>query len=138
MINDEEVRNFVTSIFRAEERGDVDYMLSQYVDTFKWGPERRDKASRRNVLNERLKRWPFRSLTVSDIRIVHSDVPDKVTAHFEVRFFYRDPASGQSDSGHFRNGWEISKTSGALQIVSAESIAHRDSPKPSITPTRGP
>jgi hypothetical protein len=138
MIDDEEVRNFVTSIFRAEERGDIEYMLSQYVDSFKWGPERRDKASRRNELNERLKRWPLRSFTVNDIRVVHSDIPDKVTAHFEVRFLYRDPASGQSDSGHFSNEWVISKTSGALKIFSAKSIGHRDTPAPSITPTRGP
>jgi TIR domain len=130
MIDDEEVRNFVTSIFRAEELGDVEYMLSQYADSFKWGPEQRDKASRRNEFNKRLKRWPVRSFTVSDIRVVHSDTPDEVTAHFEVRFFHRDPASGQSDSGHFSYEWAISKTSGALKIFSAKRIAHRDSPKP--------
>jgi TIR domain len=138
LINDEDVRDFVTRFFRAEEQGDVEYMLSQYGDAFRWGPEGRDKASRRNALNERLKRWPSRSYTVGDIRVVHSDVPNEVTAHFEVRFFYRDPASVQSDSGHFSYEWAISKTSGALKIFSAKRIAHRDSSKPSITPTRGP
>jgi hypothetical protein len=138
MISDEEVRNFVTSFYLAEERGDVDYMLSQYGDSFKWGPERRDKASRRNELNELLKRWPVRSFTVGDIRIVHSAIPDEVTAYFDARFVYRDPASGRSDSGQVSNEWGISKTSGALIIFSAKSIGHRDSPAPSITPTRGP
>jgi TIR domain-containing protein len=91
MISDEEVRNFITSFFRAEERGDVEYMLSQYGDSFRWGPERRDKTSRRNQLNEFLKRWPVRSFAVGDIRVVHSDIPDRVTAYFEYRFSYRDP-----------------------------------------------
>ena len=138
MINDEEVRNFVTSFYRAEERGDVDYMLSQYVDSFKWGPERRDKASHRNELNERLKRWPVRSFSVGDVRVEHSATPDKVTAYFEYRFFYRDPASGRSDSGRTSQEWGISKSSGALKIVSARATGHHDSPTPSITPARGP
>jgi len=86
MINDEEVRNFVTSFFRAEERGDAEYMLSQYVDWFRWGPQQ-DKAARRVWLKDFFKKWPVRSFAVGDIRVVHSDVPDMVTAYFEYRFF---------------------------------------------------
>ena len=136
MIHDEEVRNFVTSFYRAEQRGDIDYMLSQHDDSF-WGP-RRDKASRRNELNKLLKRWPVHSFTVGPIRVAHSDAPDRVTAYFEERFFYRDPASGRSDSGHVSHEWVISKTSGALKIVSGKRTAHRDLPTPSITPARKP
>jgi TIR domain-containing protein len=138
MINDEEVRDFVTSFFRAEERGDVEYMLSQYGDAFRWGPERSDKASRRNQLNEFFRQWPVRSFAVGDIRVVHSDTPDRVTAYFEYRFSYRDPASGRSDSGRPSQEWVISKTSGALKIVSRKPTAHRDAPTPSTTPTREP
>jgi TIR domain-containing protein/polyglycine hydrolase-like protein len=138
MINDEEVRNFVASHYRAEERGDVDYLLSQYDDSFKWGREQRDKASQRNELNEFLKRWPVHSFSVGDIRVVHSDIPDRVTAYFEYRFFYRDPASSRSDSGRISQEWVISKTSGALKIVSGRSTSHRDSPAPSPLPTGSP
>jgi hypothetical protein len=138
MIDDEEVRSFVTSFYRAEERGDVDYMLSQYGDSFKWGPERRDRTFHRNQLNEFLKRWPVISFTVGDIRVVHSAIPDRVTAHFEYRFLYKDPTSGQSKSGRTSVEWGISKTSGALKIVSARATTYYDSPTPSITPARGP
>jgi hypothetical protein len=138
MINDEDVRNFVTSFFRAEERGDVEYMLSQYTDSFKWGPERSDKASRRDQLNEFLKQWPTRSFAVGDIRVVHSDIPDRVTAYLEYRFSYRDPTSGRTDSGRPSQEWVISKTSGTLKIVSRKPIVHRDAPTPSTTPARGP
>jgi TIR domain/YARHG domain len=138
VINDDEVRDFVTSFYRADERGDVEYMLSQYIDSFKWGPERSDKALHRNELNERLKRWPVRSYTVADIRVEHSDISDRVTAYFEVRFFNRNPASGRSDSGHVSHEWVISKTSGALKIFSSKSTVHPDSPAPSIAPARGP
>jgi len=138
MINDEEVRNFITSFFHAEERWDVEYMLSQYGDSFRWGPERRDKASRRGQLNEFLKHWPVRSFAVGDIRVVHSDTPDRVTAYFEYRFSYRDPASGRSDSGRPHAEWEISKASGALKIVSRKPTARRDAPTPSITPQGEP
>src|SRR5215831_943578 len=138
MINDEEGRNFITSFFHAEERWDVEYMLSQYGDSFRWGPERRDKASRRGQLNEFLKHWPVRSFAVGDIRVVHSDTPDRVTAYFEYRFSYRDPASGRSDSGRPRAEWEISKASGALKIVSRKPTARRDAPTPSITPQGEP
>jgi len=132
VINDEEVRNFIASFFLAEERGDIDYMLSQYGDAFRWGPERRDKASRRDHLNEFFKQWPARSFAVGDIRVVHSDTPDKVTAYFEYRFSYRDPASGRSDSGRPSQEWVISKTSGALKIVSRKPTGHRDLPTPSL------
>jgi hypothetical protein len=138
MINDEEVRNFITSFFHAEERGDVEYMVSQYGDAFRWGPDRSDKASRRNQLNEFLRQWPVRSFAVGDIRVVHSDTSDRVTAYFEYRFSYRDPASGRSDSGHPSQEWVISKTSGTLKIVLRKSNAHRDLPMPSITPARRP
>ena len=138
MINDEEVRNFVTSFFHAEERGDVEYMLSQYGDAFRWGPERSDKASRRNQLSEFFTQWPVRSFAVGDIRVVHSDSPDRVTAAFEYRFSYRDPASGRSDSGHPSQEWIISKTSGALKIVSRKPTAHRDAPTPSATSAPNP
>jgi hypothetical protein len=137
-INDEEVRNFITSFFRAEERGDGEYMLSQYGDSFRWGPERSDKASRRDQLNEFLKQWPTRSFAVGDIRVVHSDIPDRVTAYFEYRFSYRDPTSGRTDSGRPSQEWVISKTSGTLKIVSRKPTAHRDTPIPSTTPARGP
>ncbi|MGH7984350.1 MAG: TIR domain-containing protein [Candidatus Udaeobacter sp.] len=138
MINDEEVRNFVTSHFHAEERGDIDYMLSQYIDSFRWGPERRDKASRRNQFNEFLKRWPVVSFNVGDVRVEHSANPDRVTADFEYQFVYRNPTSGRSDSGRTKMEWVISKTSGALKIVSSRETREHDSPTPSITPARGP
>jgi len=138
VINDEEVRNFIASFFLAEERGDIDYMLSQYGDAFRWGPERRDKASRRDQLNELFKQWPVRSFAVGDIRVEHSDIPDRVTVYFEYRFSYRDPASGRSDSDRPSQAWVISKTSGTLKIVARKPTAHRDSPTPSTTPARGP
>ncbi len=136
MINDEEVRNFVTSFFRAEEHGEAEYMLSQYVDSFQWGPGI-DKASRRNWLNEFFKRWPIRSFALGDIRVVHSDSPDMVTAYFEYQYFYRDPASGRSETNRPSQEWVISKTSGALKILSRKHIAHGDARTPSITPAPG-
>jgi TIR domain/YARHG domain len=138
VINDDEVRDFVTSHFRAEERGDIEYMLSQYIDSFKWGPERSDKASHRNELSDFFKRWPVVAFTVGDIRLEHSAIPDRVTAYFDYRYLYRNPTSGQSTSGRISQEWGISKTSGALRIVSSQSTVHRDSPAPSITPARGP
>ena len=138
VINDDEVRDFVTSHFRAEERGDIEYMLSQYIDSFKWGPERSDKASHRNEVSEFFKRWPVVAFTVGDIRLEHSAVPDRVTAYFDYRYLYRNPTSGQSTSGRISQEWGISKTSGALKIVSSKSTVQRDSPGPSITPGRGP
>jgi hypothetical protein len=138
VINDDEVRDFVTSHFRAEERGDIDYMLSQYIDSFKWGPEKSDKASHRNELSEFFKRWPVVAFTLGDIRVGHSAIPDAVTAYFDYRYLYRNPTSGQSTSGRISQEWGISKTSRALKIVSSKSTVQRDSPAPSITPARGP
>jgi len=138
VINDDEVRDFVTSHFRAEERGDIEYMLSQYIDSFKWGPDQSDKASHRNELSEFFKRWPIVAFTVGDIRLEHSAGPERVTAYFDYRYLYRNPTSGQSTSGRISQEWGISKTSGVLKIVSSKSTVHRDSPAPTITPARGP
>jgi len=138
VINDEEVRNLVTSNFRAEERGDFDYLISQYDDSFTWGAQRRDKAWYRNRLNAVSKEWPVKSFTVGDIRVEHSFITDAlVTAYFDYRFSYRNPASGRSNSGHASAEWGISKTSGALRIVSQKITYPRDSPAPSITPAGG-
>ena len=138
MIDDEEVRNFVTSHFRAQERGDVDYMLSQYDDVVDWGRERRDKAFLRKNFTGLLKQWPVVSFNIGAIRVVHSAIPDMAAAYFEYGFLYKDPTSDRSNSGHTRVEWEISKASGALKIVSARGTNYNDSPKPSITPTLGP
>jgi hypothetical protein len=138
MIDDKEVRHFVTSHFRAQERGDVDYMLSQYDDVVDWGRERRDKAFLRKNFAGLLKQWPVVSFNVGDIRVVHSAIPDMAAAYFEYGFLYKDPTSDRSNSGHTRAEWEISKASGALKIVSARGTNYYDSPTPSITPARGP
>src|SRR5262249_51639942 len=137
VINDEEVRNFVTSFYHAQERGDIDYMLSQYADSFKWGPERVDRAARRNEFTEFIKRWPILSFSLGDIRVVHSEIPDRVTLSFDERFFYRNPASGRSDSGHATNEWTIYKTPNALKIISRKRSVHHDAATPSTTPARG-
>jgi TIR domain/YARHG domain len=135
--SDEEVRNFVTSRFRAEERGDVDYILSLYGDLFRWARER-DKKSQRNWFNEFFKKWPVVSYTLGDIRVVHSTIPDRASVSFDYRFLYRDPTSGRSENGHRSVEWVISKSSGVLKIVSARVTDSHDAPTPSITPARGP
>src|SRR5438552_9414860 len=61
-----------------------------------------------------------------------------VTAYFEYQYFYRDPASGRSETNRPSQEWVISKTSGALKILSRKHIAHGDARTPSITPAPGP
>jgi len=129
MINDEEVRNFVTEHYRATEREDLNYMLSQYdhlVNYLDYG--RRDKAFIRNDTIKYFKRWPLRYFTFDDtnIRVAHSALPDTVTAYLEIRYFVRDPTSGRSNSGRTSQEWVISKTSGALKIVSQKETVYRD------------
>ncbi len=129
IIEDEEARKFVTEHYRATEREDLNYMLSQYdhlVNYLDYG--RRDKAFIRNDTIKYFKKWPLRSFTFddNDIRVAHSALPDTVTAYLEIRYFVRDPASGQSGSGHATDEWVISKKSGALKIVSQKETVHRD------------
>jgi hypothetical protein len=129
IIEDEEARKFVTEHYRATEREDLNYMLSQYdhlVNYLDYG--RRDKAFIRNDTIKYFKKWPLRYFTFddNDIRVAHSALPDTVTAYLEIRYFVRDPASGQSGSGHATDEWVISKKSGALKIVSQKETVHRD------------
>jgi TIR domain len=118
MINDEEVRNFVTSYYGAQERRDVDYLVSQYDDLVDLDHERRDKAFIRNDKIAYFKRWPVTSFNLGDIGVAHSAFPNTVTVYFEISFFVRDPASGRSKRGRANEEWVISKKSGALKIVS--------------------
>jgi TIR domain len=98
IINDEEVREFVVDHFRAEERKEVDYVLSQYDDKAVIGV-RSQRVNKKDMRNRLLKEeWPC-SFTVGDIRVAHSAIPDTVTAHIEYRFLCKDPASARSDSG---------------------------------------
>jgi len=128
IISDDEVRNFVTSFFRGQEQGDLDYVVSQFDDPVDWGGERRDKAFLRKhyYLGSRVV-----SFTIGDVRVEHSDSPDRVTAYFDYRFLGRDSSPERSNSGRTSGQWVISKTSGALKIVSAWWTMHADSPSPS-------
>jgi TIR domain-containing protein len=127
MINDEEVRKFVTDYYLASQRGDVDYLLSQYddlVDYRDYG--RRDRTFIRNDTITYFKKWPQKTLTPFDIAIAHSALPDTVTAYFEIWYVLRDPVSRKNTSGQASEVWKISKKSGALKIVSQKETVHRD------------
>jgi len=138
-ISDDEVRSFVTNHYRAEERRDLDYLLSQYAELVDFRKYRwRDKAFIRDTFVANFKRYPVHSYTVSDIRVVPSALQNTITAYFELKFFSRDPASGRSHSGHASDEWVISKTSGALKIVSERGSLEYDEAEPSITPQSEP
>ena len=129
IIDDEEVRKFVTDHYDATERRNVDDILSQYddlVDYLDYG--RRNRAFIRNDTIAYFKRWPITtfSFTPGDIGVAHSALPNKVTAYFEIRFLVRDPASRRSNSGRASQEWVISKKSGALKIVSQKETVHSD------------
>jgi hypothetical protein len=131
IIDNEEVRKFVADHYRATERQDLRYVLSQYderVDYLEYGW--RDKAFIRNDTIKYFKKWPLKSYNFdyNDIRVrpAHSVPPDTVTAYLEFRYFVRDPASGHSASGNATNTWVISKKSGALKIVSQKETVNRD------------
>jgi len=127
IIDDEEVRKFVTEYYLASQRGDVDYLLSQYddlVDYRDYG--RRNRAFIRNDTISYFKKWPQKNLTPFDIAIAHSALPNTVTAYFEIWYVLRDPVSRKNTSGQASEVWKISKKSGALKIVSQKENVHRD------------
>jgi hypothetical protein len=129
IIDDEEVRQFVTNHYDATRRRNVDDIVSGYddlVDYLDYG--RRDKVFIRNDTIAYFKRWPITSFffTPGDIAVAHFAVPNKVTAYFEIRFLVRDAASGRSNSGRARQEWVISKKSGALKIVSQKETVSSD------------
>jgi TIR domain len=129
VIDDEEVRKFVTDHYHATERRNVEDILSQYddlVDYLEYG--RRDKAFIRNDIIAYFKRWPIVSFsfTPSDIGVARSVLPNRATAYFEIRFLVRDPASGRSNSGRTKQEWIISKKSGVLKIVSQKETVRSD------------
>jgi hypothetical protein len=127
VIDDEEVRKFVTEYYLASQRGDVDYLLSQYddlVDYRDYG--RRDRAFIRNDTISYFKKWPQKNLTPFDIAIAHSALPNTVTAYFEIWYVLRDPVSRKNTSGQASEVWKISKKSGALKIVSQKETVHSD------------
>jgi hypothetical protein len=129
IIDDEEVRKFVTDHYDATERRNVDDILSQYDDLVDYLDNgRRDRVFIRNDTIAYFKRWPLISFsfTPGDIAVAHSAVPSKVTAYFEIRFLVRDPASRRSNSGRARQEWVISKRSGALKIVSQKETVQSD------------
>ena len=129
IIDDEEVRQFVTDHYDATRRRNVNDIVSGYddlVDYLDYG--RRDKVFIRNDTIAYFKRWPITSFsfTPGDIAVAHFAVPNKVTAYFEIRFLVRDAASGRSNSGRARQEWVISKKSGALKIVSQKETVSSD------------
>jgi hypothetical protein len=130
MITDDEVRAFITEHYRATERKDVDYMLSQYDDLVDYHTDgRRDKAFIRNDNLNYFRRWPVTSFTVGDIRVLHSTVQNTVTAYFEIRYLVRDPASNRSKQGRANDEWTISKPFGALKIISEKETVHGEAPE---------
>jgi hypothetical protein len=75
------------------------------------------------------KRWPIASFTLGDVRVVRSIVQNSVTAYFEIRYLVRDIASNRSKSGRASEEWVISKSFGALKIISEKETVHGDTPE---------
>jgi TIR domain len=129
IIDDEEVRKFVTDHYNATERRNVEDILSQYddlVDYLDYG--RRDRAFIRNDIIAYFKRWPIVSFsfTPNEIGVARSVLPNRATAYFEIRFLVRDPASRRSNSGRAKEEWVISKKSGSLKLVSQKETVQSD------------
>jgi TIR domain len=127
IIDDEDVRKFVTDHYRATEQQRLDYILSQYDDLVDYLEDgQRDRAFIRKDTITYFESWPKTSFILGDIAIAHSALPNTVTAYFEIQYVLRDPASHKSASGHASEIWVISKKSGALKIVSQKETVHRD------------
>ena len=129
-IRDDEVQAFVVAHYRATERKDLDYLLSQYDDLVDYNTDgRRDQAFIRNGYVNYFKRWPIASFTLGDVRVVRSPVQNTVTAYFEIRYLVRDIASNRSKQGRADEKWTISKPLGALKIVSEKETVHGEGPE---------
>jgi hypothetical protein len=128
-ITDDEVQAFVTAHYRATERKDLDFLLSQYEDLVDYRTDgRRDKAFIRNGYVNYFRRWPTTSFTVGDIRVMHSLSPDTATAYFEIRFLVQDIASNRSKTGRASEEWVLSKSFGTLKMTSEKEAVHSDVP----------
>ena len=129
-ITDDEVQAFVASHYRATERKDLDYLLSQYDDLVDYNTDgRRDQAFIRNGYVNYFKRWPIASFTLGPVQVVRSPGQNTVTAYFEIRYFVRDVASNRSKQGRADEKYTISKPFGALKIVSEKETVHGEAPE---------
>ncbi|PYI59464.1 MAG: hypothetical protein DMC59_05810 [Verrucomicrobia bacterium] len=113
--------------YRATERKDLEYLLSQYDDIVNYlGEVGSDKASIRNGYLNYFRRWPVTSFTIGDIRVVRSFNQDIVTAYFDIRFSVQDIASGRYKTGRASEEWVLSKSSGTLKMISEKETVHSD------------
>jgi hypothetical protein len=127
-INDEEVRAFVISHYRATERKDLAELLSHYdyrVDYQKDGWH--DKAFIQNGYLRYFNRWPSISFDVGNIKVVHSAAPDTVTAYVETHFVVRNDAEHRTNQGTTDEQWTIVRRIGALRIASEKQNVHNES-----------
>jgi hypothetical protein len=130
MIRDDEVQAFIVAHYRATERKDLDYLLSQYGDVVDYNTDgRREQPFIRNGYVNYFNRWPVASFTLGDVRVVHSAVENTVTAYFEIRYLVRDIHSNRSKSGRASEEWIIAKPSGTLKIISEREKVHGDIPE---------
>jgi len=129
VIMDDEVRAFVLEHYRATERKDIDYLLTQYDEWVDYNTEgRRDKAFIRNGYDNYFKRWPVASFNVGDVRVIHSAMANTVAVHFQIRYFVRDISSSRSKQGRADEDWVLAKPYGALRIVSEKENVHGEAP----------
>ena len=129
-ITDDEVQAFVAAHYRATERKDLNYLLSQYDDLVDYNTDgRRDQAFIRNGYVNYFNRWPIASFTLGPVRVVRSPVQNTVTAYFEIRYFVRDIASNRSKQGRADEMLTISKPFGALKIISEKETVHGEAPE---------
>jgi len=129
VITVDEVRAFVLEHYRATERKDIESMLAHYDDLVDFHADgRRDKAFIRSDFMTYFQRWPVASFTVGDIRVVHATTQNTVTAYFGIRFQVSDPAARRSKQGRANEEWTISKSFGALKIISEKETVHGDTP----------
>jgi TIR domain len=128
-VTDEEVRAFVIGYYRAFERKDMQAMLAHYDDMVDFHTDgRRDQNFLRNEFMTYFQRWPVASFNVGDIRVVHSSAQNTVTAYFGIRFDVRDTTARRKKQGRATEQWTITKSFGALKIISEKETVYSGTP----------
>ncbi|MFN2621352.1 MAG: hypothetical protein ABR611_00760 [Chthoniobacterales bacterium] len=116
-ITQTEAESLIRSFYHDMERDDLDKIMAHFDQKVQWydaGPK--DRALIADELEKYCATYPSRSFSIGAVKLKPLPSIDGVTVNFDIRFFLRDPARDENQSGRSHVEWDLVKRDGTVRI----------------------
>ena len=117
-ITQAEAESAIKSFYHDMELSDLEKMMAHFDQKVQWydsGPK--DLSYIADTLQQYCADYPSRSFSIGAVKLKPLPSSDGVTVNFDVRFFLRNPARDENQSGRSHVEWDLVKRDGTVKIA---------------------